>query len=152
MSKTIHLTHRYDFHTDLVWNVATDLDHLKRVTQSLVTFRNLPSGQIFEGQDLHVDVSLFGKMPYQPYRMTVVEFDGVQRRFQSSEIGAGVKSWLHTLQITAEGDGCRIDETIEVDAGSLTPLFAAWAAYMYRKRHALRLAILKELSEPNASD
>ncbi|MEP3347496.1 MAG: hypothetical protein ABJN34_08165 [Litoreibacter sp.] len=146
MSKTIHLTHTYPYSAASVWQVATDLDHLRRVTSGKITFRNLPSGSIFEGQMLEVDVSLFGLLPYQPYRMEVRQFDAKAMRFVSSEIGAGVKSWEHTLHVIDHSDHCQIKEHIKIDAGILTPAFCLWAKYLYRSRHLPRLAILKELS------
>lgn len=150
MPKTISLTHHYTFPADLVWQVATDLDHLKEVTKSLLSYKNLPSGQIFEGQTLHVDVSLFGKLPYQPYEMSVKTFDPLQRRFASFERGAGVKSWQHRLQVVQDGAASRIEESIEIDAGALTAIFVIWARFMYNNRHAPRLEILKRLQESHA--
>ncbi|MEP5151659.1 SRPBCC family protein [Planktotalea sp.] len=145
MPKTISLTHHYTSPADLVWQVATDLDHLKEVTKSLLSYKNMPSRQIYEGQHLTVDVSLFGKMPYQPYEMTVEKLDHETRSFASFEKGAGVKSWQHRLQVIEDAAGSRIEESIEIDAGVLTPVFAMWAKFMYNKRHAPRLEILKRL-------
>ncbi len=150
MPQTVSLTHLYDHPAALVWQVVTDLDCLKQVTSSLLTYRSLPSGQIYEGQELLVDVSLFGKLPYQPYLMKVVSFEPERFYFQSSESGAGVKSWKHKLQVTAINGHSRIDERIEIDAGLKTPLFKAWARFMYQRRHQPRLDILKSLSPEKA--
>lgn len=146
MTARVTLTHEYPYPSDLVWFVATDLEHLETVMKGLISFRGLPEGQIYERQHINVYVSLFGFFPYQPYEMTVLECDHDTRRFVSSEKGAGVKSWRHTLQITPTPNGCRIDETIEIDAGRLTSLFARWARFLYQKRHKPRLKILADLS------
>lgn len=148
MSATVTLSHDYPYPAPEVWAVATDLDHLKTVTEGLLVFRGLPSGEIFQGQHIRVEVSLFGKLPFQPYEMNVVSFDTAGMRFQSHEIGAGVKSWCHTLRVVPTEDGSRIEEQIEIDAGILTPLFAAWARFLYRRRHAPRLRIL-QTAAPN---
>jgi len=144
MTTTVHLTHSYPYPARQVWKVTTDLDHLETVTAGLLAFRDLPSETIYRGQHIKVQVSLFGKLPYQPYEMTVTDFDDDNMTFRSNEVGAGVKSWRHSLAVLAQdGGGARIDEQIEVNAGWLTPIFAAWARFMYRKRHAPRLQILE---------
>ncbi|WP_299410840.1 SRPBCC family protein [uncultured Roseobacter sp.] len=146
-AKTIHLSHDYTYPAGWVWGVVIDLDHLKTITKGLVSFRNLPSGQIYQGQHIQVDVSLFSWMPYQPYEMTVIALDHEKMSFQSDEVGAGVKSWRHSLRVSPHKDGCRISEEIEIDAGMATPIFAAWARFLYRRRHKPRLQILASLEQ-----
>ena len=65
MSRSVHLIHEYAHPAARVWSVVIDLDRLKEVMAGLITFRNLPSGPIRQGQDLKVEVSLFGLLPYQ---------------------------------------------------------------------------------------
>lgn len=143
MTTHVHLVHDYPFPARDVWRVATDLDHLKTVTEGLLAFRNLPHGEIHQGQEMCVEVSLFGRLPYQPYEMKVVEFDDATMAFTSEEKGAGVKTWRHSLSVATTPTGSRLTERIEIDGGLLTPLFAAWARYMYRQRHPPRLRILE---------
>ena len=63
---------------------------------------------------------------------------------QSSERGAGVKSWNHRMSVAASGDGAVLTDQIEIDAGVLTGLFVVWARYLYRARHAPRVAMLND--------
>lgn len=147
MTITVKLSHDYSFPAEQVWAIATDLDHLRTVTNGLLTFRDMPSGRIHEGQHLKVQVSLFGKLPYQPYEMTVVTCDQANMSFQSEEVGAGVKSWRHALIVVPTKSGSRIEEEITIDAGITTWILAAWARFLYRKRHAPRLHILEALAK-----
>ena len=146
MSRSIYLTHDYAYSAGRVWSVVIDLDRLKEVMAGLITFRNLPSGPIRQGQDLKVEVSLFGLFPYQPYEMRVEQLDPASMTFRSDERGAGVRSWRHRLQVIPTETGCTISEEIEIDAGMLTPIFAAWARYLYGRRHKRRLTILQEIA------
>ncbi len=146
-AKTICLSHDYPYPAQQVWDVAIDLDHLKTVSNGLVSFRNLPSGQLYQGQHIQVDVSLFGWMPYQPYEMAVSALDDERMSFLSSEVGAGVRSWSHSLRVIPQKNGCRILEQIEIDAGLATPIFTAWAIFLYRRRHSPRLRILTALAQ-----
>ena len=66
MLQKVQLCHDYAFPAQTVWHVATDLDHLKTVTEGLLAFRDLPSGTISEGQTLDDPFFLpvsFGALP-----------------------------------------------------------------------------------------
>jgi hypothetical protein len=142
----VDLIHEYPYPARLVWDVVTDLGFLKEVTSGLVAFRGLPSGKITLGQKIEVEVSLFGWLPYQAYRMELVEVDVRDHHFRSVESGAGVKSWTHRLRLEDTATGCRLIEKIEIDAGLITPAFRAWATFLYKRRHAPRLEILNRLN------
>lgn len=147
MSVTVDLTHEYDYPAELVWHVATDFAYFECIMRGLISFKNLPEGQLVEGQEIDLEVSLFGKLPYQPYSVHIIKYNKQERTFISSEKGAGVRSWVHELKVIADeaGDGCKICEQIKIDAGILTPVFAAWARFLYKKRHPRRLDLLAEL-------
>lgn len=144
--RKIHLTHTYTFPARNVWDVAIDYDCLAEVMQGLVTFEGLPKGRVEQGQSSTVMVSLFGKLPAQPYHMDVVTFDDDAMTFTSSERGAGVRSWHHTLRVEQTETGSRLLDTIEIDAGWRTALFVLWARFLYAKRHAPRQRILERSS------
>ncbi|MGH1368335.1 MAG: SRPBCC family protein [Maritimibacter sp.] len=148
MSTTLHLTHAYDATPDQVWQVATDMDALREAVAGLLVYENLPSGRIFEGQEIDVRFSLFGKLPWQDYHMKVTQLDETARSFVSAEHGGGVKAWCHKLRVEETPSGARIIESIEIDAGIMTPIYAAWGRFMYRRRHAPRVAMLARLTKP----
>ena len=50
--------------------------------------------------------------------------------------------WHHTLTVTRTPGGARLTDEIVIDAGWLTPMFAAWAKVLYRARHKPRLRLL----------
>ncbi|MEP1766764.1 MAG: SRPBCC family protein [Sulfitobacter sp.] len=141
--RTISLTHDYAAPARDVWEIAIDYECLSEVTAGLVTFEGLPAGRVQAGQSMTVMVSLFGRLPAQPYHMEVLVFDDEKMHFQSSELGAGVKCWNHTLRVIPTENGSQLSDTIEIEAGWATPLFALWARYLYAKRHAPRLRILQ---------
>lgn len=140
--KTVALTHHYAVPPERLWALVTDYGALEEVMTGIIAFEGMPAGRVITGQKIDVMVSLFGKLPAQPYHMEVLECDDVARVLRSSEHGAGVKSWRHTLRVDAHDGGSVLSEQIEIDAGLLTPLFAAWARYLYKARHKPRLALL----------
>ena len=111
--------------------------------KGLVSFDGLPSGKTSTGHKFDVMVSLFGKLPKQPYFMEVVECDDQNMVLRSSEHGAGVKEWRHTLRVIKTETGSRLIDRIEIDAGLLTRAFALWAKFLYSARHKPRLRLLQ---------
>lgn len=143
--KTVVLEHKYAAPAEDVWALATDLDALKEIMKGVVTFQGLPSGRVYQGQKITVQVSLFGQLPPQPYFMEVLKCDDDAMILQSSETGAGVKSWRHTLTVEPLPSGSRLRDFIEIEAGWMTPAFALWARFLYRKRHEPRVRILADM-------
>lgn len=146
MSQTLTLTYDYDASPDQVWRVATDLDSLREAVAGLIVYEGLPTGRIFEGQEIDVRFSLFGRLPWQDYHMKVVNMKEADRSFESAEHGGAVKSWRHRLRVDETPTGARLMESIEIDAGWMTPIYTAWARFMYRRRHAPRVAMLARLT------
>jgi len=140
--RTIQLIHDYPYSARKVWEIAIDYDSLAEVMEGLIRFEGLPSGKVQAGQSVTVMVSLFNRLPAQPYHMEVVEFDDAAMRLVSSERGVGVKSWRHSLRVEATQTGCTLFDTIEIDAGWLTMPFSVWAKFLYKRRHNPRLTIL----------
>jgi hypothetical protein len=143
--KTVLVENDYATSPKRLWELVTDYGGLAEIMRGLVTFEGLPTGRTQTGQKMNVMVSMFGKLPSQPYYMEVLECDDSRMILRSSEKGAGVKSWRHTLTVTETELGCRLTDRIEIDAGLLTPLFVLWAKYLYQARHKPRMKLLQEL-------
>lgn len=141
--KTVVVEHEYTASPAHLWAVVTDYDALSEIMKGIVSFEGLPSGRTETGQKLNVMVSLFGKLPSQPYCMDILECDDARMVLRSSEKGAGVKSWHHTLTVTECERGSHLRDHIEIDAGVMTPVFALWARYLYKARHKPRQAYLR---------
>lgn len=142
--RKIDLSHEYSVAPDVLWRMVINFQALEKVMRGLIRFSGLPDGDLFTGQVADVRVSLFGVLPSQPYRMKVLLRDDATLSVHSTEHGAGVKRWEHRFQVIPTDAGCRLVESIEIEAGILTPLFARWARFLYTRRHPARLALLAE--------
>jgi hypothetical protein len=142
MPATVSTSHDYNASPDRVWQVATSWDCLREAVRGLIDYEPLPDEPMHQGQVIKTNVSLFGRLPPFPYVMEVVHFDPEARTFASHEYGGAVKAWNHTLTVAPTPDGARLDDTIEIDAGWLTPIYALWAKFMYARRHKPRLRML----------
>lgn len=141
--KKFTLVHDYAVSPARLWALVTDYDALAKVMAGKITFDGLPEGRTRAGQRIDVMVSLFGRLPPQPYHMHVLSCDDTARELRSSEKGAGVRSWHHHLAVTQTQGGSRLTETLEIDAGWLTWAFVLWAKHLYGARHQPRLALLE---------
>ncbi|MCH9807415.1 MAG: SRPBCC family protein [Alphaproteobacteria bacterium] len=139
---TVALEHDYPVEPRELWAIATDYGALQEVMKGIVSFDGLPEGRTETGQKLNIQVSLFGRLPSQPYAIEVIECDDEAMILRSNEKGAGVKSWQHTLTVTSIPGGSRLTDRIEIDAGFLTPFFVMWARYLYKARHEPRMRML----------
>ncbi|MCX7559356.1 hypothetical protein OS190_07215 [Sulfitobacter sp. F26204] len=141
--RTVHIENDYAVAPERLWAVATSYDALAEIMQGLTVFQGLPSGRARTGQKLEIMVSLFGRLPAQPYVIEILECDDDRRVMQASEQGAGVKSWHHTLSVTETATGSRLSDHIQIEAGLLTPVFVLWARYLYQARHKPREKLLQ---------
>lgn len=141
--KTVIVQNDYPHPASRLWALATDYCALSEVMKGIASFDGLPAGKAETGQTLNIMVSLFGKLPAQPYFMEILECDDARMVMRSSERGAGVKVWRHTLTVAETQSGSRLIDQIEIDAGLLTPIFGLWAKYLYGARHKPRLALLE---------
>ena len=144
MSATIWLEHDYGGGTtaDRLFEVATDWDCLRESVKGLIEYRDLPDAPIRQDQVIRTAFSLFGLLPWQDWTMEVREFDEEKRRVVSHEFGGAVKAWDHTLTVAPTDDGARLVDLIFIEAGALTPVYAAWGRFMYGRRHRPRMRML----------
>ena len=140
----VHVVNEYACTPDQLWAVTKDLDALREMNARMVTMQGLPSGDMYEGQEIEISTSLFGKMKPQDYRIVVTHLSDETREFRSTEHGNGVKSWNHHGRVEATPGGARLVDDIEIDAGWMTPLVVAWAKMLYKARHKPRLQILRD--------
>ena len=144
MSHVVELRHDYPgVSPTRLSDLVTDYAALHEVSKPLVVFTGVPSdGHVRAGDDWTARVRLLGVLPAQDYRMTVKTCDAERMSFRSEEKGAGVDAWVHEVAVYPRPDGSRLTERVTVEAGARTPVFAAWARFLYGRRHRLRLAIL----------
>ncbi|MGB0439966.1 MAG: hypothetical protein ACPGFC_07670, partial [Paracoccaceae bacterium] len=132
----------YDVSVDRLWAVAMDYSALAYCMRGKVRFSHLPDGRPYSGQVIDLRVSLLGVLPWQPYRIEMLEFSEEDRVMQSLEQGSGVQMWRHRATATETATGSRLTDVIDIEAGWKTPVVAAWARWMYQGRHKPRLELL----------
>lgn len=144
MPGKVHVAHDYPVTAEALWALTKDADALVAMNAAMVKMEGVPPGPFHTGQDITCTVSLFGKLPPQPYRFVFDEVNDAERYFRSTEHGSGVKSWKHLARVEDTATGARLIDEIEIDAGWKTPLVVFWANRLYRARHKPRLRLLEK--------
>lgn len=142
--RTVIVSNVYPVSADKLWQVATDLDDLNEIAGRAISFRGLPNGRLTTGRSIDVTISLLGLLPRRAYHIEVLECDDIRRTLRSSERGAGVDAWLHTMVVSETAEGSVLIDRIEIEAGWLTLAASIWAKFVYRRRHGPRLRILHQ--------
>ena len=79
---------------------------------------------------------LFHVIPLSRHTIEVVSIDDDRRTITTHEHGGLLRRWDHTLHVEPLDDSrSRYADTIELDAGALTPLMARVASAIFRYRH-----------------
>ncbi|MDK3071908.1 hypothetical protein QO034_02185 [Sedimentitalea sp. JM2-8] len=149
MRRTLTFRHGYAVDADRLFALVSDLDTLDAISGPWLRFLHLPSGPVVQGQVIDVGVSVFCLFPERPYRMQVVVFDPVARKLRSEESGLGIRKMVHGVQARPDGRHSVLLEHIDIDAGSLTPVVAAFVWIAHKWRHYRRRSLLANDGVPS---
>ena len=144
---TIRIEGFYDVPADVLWRHVVRYDALEAAMSGRLVRVKCPPGEERVGDDVTLVFKLFGAVPVGRWRFKVVARDDIGRRLRSTESGTGVRRWTHEIGIEEAGnDGSRLSDTIEIDAGVLTPIIVRFARSEYERRHRLRRQMIERES------
>jgi hypothetical protein len=107
------------------------------VTRGLLGFRALGTvpEHLHEGDVIRIRLLFFHLIPAWTHEIRIIRVDEQERTVATAEHGGAVRRWDHVLRFEAAGAGrSRYTDTIELEAGALTPLIWAYAQLFYRYR------------------
>lgn len=89
-----------------------------------------------EGESGSGWIFLFHVIPLHRHHATLEALDEETMTIKSREHGGFIRSWNHILRVEPlDATRCRYHDIVEIDAGSFTPVTAAFAKFLYRYRH-----------------
>jgi ligand-binding SRPBCC domain-containing protein len=138
------LSHDYPASPEAVWRVACDWRCLVEASRGLLRYDDAPQGRLVEGQDVALSLSFLGVFPPTKWRIEIALLDDQARVMRSLEGGAPVRRWEHWMTVTPIEHGARLTDRIEIEAGVLTPAYAAFAKMLYNRRHPRRRRMLDD--------
>jgi len=103
---------------------------------------NLPS--FWKERDYEVGMRLWGKVMLgrQTIRISVVKWTQERVEMRDNGSSARIPRWDHHLLLEPHRKGCRYTDTVDIDAGKMTPLVwtFAWFFFGHRQRRLKQLA------------
>jgi hypothetical protein len=95
-----------------------------------------------EGETIELRLKLLNAVPVNRHTIKLIELDDATRTARTNEHGGALKTWNHTIHVEPLSDGtCRYSDSIDLDAGRLTPVALAIAnaifAHRQRRWHKL---------------
>lgn len=139
VTTTIRVDAIYNLPAEALWRNVVRYDALEAVMSGALVRVTCPEGEEQVGDDVALTFRLLGVAPVGRWRFKVVARDDMRFRLRSEESGTGVRRWAHESAIERIDDStCRLIDTIEIDAGALTPVVAWFARREYARRHRLR--------------
>lgn len=145
--RTVTLATDLDADADTVWHALRSPQTFVHVAGAMLRYPAAErcDGPFAEGDEIVGWTLLGGIVPFSRHHLRIAVIDDAARRLLSDEHGGVVRTWRHMITVTPAGAGrCDYVDAIEIGAGVLTPVVAAFAHafYRYRQRRWRRLARL----------
>ena len=131
---------------DAVWDRVMQPAMLELVSAPVLRFtpRGAPFPSRWSAGEYQLGVKLFGLVPLDD-QIVGIEFpahdgpgfalrDNGRACARDGGPGGLIKRWDHLMLVAPEGTGTRYTDRVEVEAGALTGLAAAFARFLYRHR------------------
>ena len=134
---------------DAVWTAVRRTDTLARVARPLLVLRPARGARLPERWPVGVPVPMwlwaFGVVPLGPHTLTVEWADDAARTLQTRETSPLLRQCDHRIAVAPAGTETLYTDTVEIDAGPLTPIVGAAARLFFRHRHRLWQALARYL-------
>ncbi len=147
----VHVESTLGCSAEAAWRKVKSCETLAQVSRPIVTFR-VAGGDGFppewsEGSTVRCRTYLFGCVPLGTRKFGIERVDEESREIQTRECDPLIRRWDHLLRVTPEGDHeCRYSDTIDIEAGVLTPLVWLFARLYFRHRHKRWREIAADIS------
>ncbi len=138
MATTVHVESELPTHADDVWAALQIPSTVVYVCRGVLGFPAEAgrTERFHQGERGTGWIRLFHVLPLHRHTIEVVELDEASRTVRTQERGGLLRSWRHTLHVVPiTTTRCRYSDTLEIDAGALTPLVAGFTRVLFGYRH-----------------
>ena len=132
----------------MAWEQVQSPALLQHLAAPLITFhpRGAPFPALWEEREYLVGLRLYGLLPVGE------QVIGIERPqtgapaggyvLRDNGRGGAIKRWDHLMLLAPEAGGTRYTDQVEIEAGLITPLAAAFARSFYRHRQRRWLQLI----------
>ena len=135
------VTASYNQDPDLLFTRASSFADMMEVTRKIAIYDNLPKGLMEEGKTYSTDIRVFRLFKNSDFKIRIDRLSFEDRVMISQEGNGIVRTWRHKLEIKPAHSGAVWTDSLEIDAGILTPVVTRFAKFMYLQRHKNRGAL-----------
>jgi hypothetical protein len=138
---------------DLAWETVKKPETFRYVVRGVMGVQQLDEIPEDWGEGLTVRVRLFffHVIPAWKHEIRIVRLDEAAHEIYTNEHGGPVRRWNHRIRIDrGSGGRCRYTDEIEIHAGLLTPLTAAFTQVLFRYRQRRWRKLARHLRSENA--
>ena len=140
----------FDAPPDAVWAKVTTPALLTYVTHPVLGFQRQdgePRPEIWaEGDALHLNLLGLGCIPLGPHTIHAEHIDAERREIRSRESGRMAEIWLHYIAVDDYPGGRTLyTDEIDIYAGPLTGVVAAFARFFYRYRQTRWQTVIRKI-------
>lgn len=136
--RTVVVTSELEASAEVVWPALTTPHAFVHVAAPILRY---PVAERIDrpwhvGDEVEGWLFLMGVLPVARHRIRVESIDEASGVIVSEEGGGLIRRWRHRLTLEpVDAHRCRYEDRVEIDAGPLTRLVAAFATAFYRHRH-----------------
>lgn len=143
MATVVEVVAYYDADADRVFQSALHFSEMTTAMAGIATYSGLPADDTaHEGDTIIVDVTFWGVFKQRSHRIFIERLDPEARIIQSRESGNGISRWDHALSVQPDGAMACWTDRVVIDASWRTPIVARFAAFIYKRRHQHRKAVV----------
>lgn len=127
---------------DSAWALVKRADTFLFVTRPLLGVQGDLPETLDEGESIDLRLKLLSAIPTNRHTIRIVAIDDSTRTARTNEHGGVLKTWNHTIHVEPLTETtCRYTDSIDIDAGALTPIALtiadAFFAHRQRRWHKL---------------
>ena len=138
MPKRVITTARYHGDAAQIFQRALEPSEVEAASAGYATFVGMPDHLLREGDTYILDVTTLWIFRTKGYQIHMHKVDPAKRMFISHEKGGLIKSWIHEMSVSQDGELAIWTDDVTIDAGIFTSLVSRIASGMYRHRHKNR--------------
>jgi hypothetical protein len=147
--KTVHIATELPTDADRVWAAMRHPASFNYVCRGLIGIPALlgRTEPMRAGEIGTAWLWLFHVIPMEHHTIHVIDVDPLSRSVRTHEHGGFLRAWNHTLHVEPiSATRCHYSDTVDIDAGPLTPIVARAAVGIYRYRqHRWHKLVAKHL-------
>jgi hypothetical protein len=139
MSTTIRVETELPAEADRVWSAMKHPASFLYICRGLLGWPALAgrTDPLAEGELGSGWLLLFHVLPMHRHHIRIVRVDENEHTIETDEHGGLLRGWHHTLHVERDRPGRSVySDTVDLDAGRLTPLVAKLSVGIYRYRQA----------------